>query len=65
MTAEALTTRFDGFIGAVKCTKAFFRPRCCRDDGVRTIDIITDHRLVSANDRALDYDVELLIIKQN
>ena len=27
--------------------------------------IITDHRLVSSNDQALDYDVELSIISQN
>ena len=27
--------------------------------------VIIDHRLVSENDQALDYDVELLIINQN
>ena len=27
--------------------------------------IITDHQLVSSNDRALDYDVELSIVNQN
>ena len=32
---------------------------------VPMIDYITDHRLVSSNDQALDYDVELSIISQN